>query len=63
MRGNRGTWTVSAPRLRPSCTVLSSTPVPAGVPNSPGGKLKDPVIRREREMAILPQRVEFDWRV
>jgi site-specific DNA recombinase len=38
-------------------------PVPPGVPNSPGGMLKDPAIRREREMAILRQRVEFDWRV
>ena len=38
-------------------------PLPPGLPNSPGGKLKDPAIRREREMAILRQRVEFDWRV
>ena len=38
-------------------------PLPAGAPSSPGGKLKDPAIRREREMAILRQRVEFDWRV
>ena len=38
-------------------------PVPAGLPNSPGGQLKDPALRREREMAILRQRVEFDWRV
>jgi site-specific DNA recombinase len=38
-------------------------PIPPGLPNSPGGKLKDPAVRREREMAILRQRVEFDWRV
>ena len=38
-------------------------PVPPGVPSSPGGRLKDPAIRREREMAILRQRAEFDWRV
>ncbi len=38
-------------------------PLPCGTPSSPGGKLKDPAIRREREMAILRQRVEFDWRV
>jgi len=38
-------------------------PIPSGLPNSPGGRLKDPAIRREREMAILRQRVEFDWRV
>ena len=39
------------------------SPLPAGAPSSPGGKLKDPAARREREMAILRQRVEFDWRV
>ena len=38
-------------------------PLPPGAPSSPGGMLKDPAIRREREMAILRQRVEFDWRV
>jgi len=38
-------------------------PLPAGAPSSPGGKLKDPAIRREREMAILRQRIEFDWRL
>jgi DNA invertase Pin-like site-specific DNA recombinase len=38
-------------------------PLPAGAPSSPGGMLKDPAVRRGREMAILRQRVEFDWRV
>ena len=38
-------------------------PLPPGAPSSPGGMLKDPAIRREREMVILRQRVEFDWRV
>ena len=38
-------------------------PIPPGLPNGPGGKLKDPAIRREREMAILRRRVGFDWRV
>ena len=38
-------------------------PFPAGAPSSPGGKLKDPAIRREREMAMLRQRIEFDWRL
>jgi site-specific DNA recombinase len=37
--------------------------LPPGTPNNPGGKMKDPVARREREMAVLRQRVEFDWRV
>ena len=34
-----------------------------GTPNNPGGNMKDPAARREREMAALRQRVEFDWRV
>ena len=38
-------------------------PLPPGAAASPGGKLKDPAVRREREMAILRQRVEFDWRI
>ena len=25
------------------------------------GKIKDTAVRRDREMAILPQRVNFDW--
>ena len=38
-------------------------PLPAGTPNNPGGNMKDLAARREREMAVLRQRVEFDWRV
>jgi hypothetical protein len=34
-----------------------------GTPNNPGGNMKDPAARREREMTALRQRVEFDWRV
>jgi hypothetical protein len=37
--------------------------IPPGTANNPGGGLKDPAKRREREMVILRQRVEFDWRV
>jgi DNA invertase Pin-like site-specific DNA recombinase len=37
-------------------------PVPDGVPRS-YGYIKDPAVRRERQMAVLRQRVEFDWRV
>ena len=37
--------------------------LPAGTPNNPGGNMKDLAARREREMAVLRQRVEFDWRV
>jgi DNA invertase Pin-like site-specific DNA recombinase len=38
-------------------------PLPPGTANNPGGNMKDPAARREREMAVLRQRVEFDWRV
>jgi hypothetical protein len=38
-------------------------PLPAGVACNPGSKIKDKDMRREREMAILRLRVEFDWRV
>jgi hypothetical protein len=38
-------------------------PLPKGVANNPGGNLKDPAIRREREMVNLRMRVELDWRV
>ena len=31
--------------------------------STPEGALRDQAKRREREMAILRQRVEFDWRV
>ena len=37
--------------------------LPPGTPNNPGGNMKDLAKRREREMAVLRQRVEFDWRV
>jgi hypothetical protein len=37
--------------------------LPPGTANNPAGNIKDPAIRREREMAVLRQRVEFDWRV
>ena len=60
-----GSWSVDRKRAAIK-TVLHRVvinPLPPGLPNSPGGKLKDPAIRREREMAILRQRVEFDWRV
>lgn len=38
-------------------------PLPPGVPNNPGGGMKDLAKRRERELAVLRQRVGFDWRV
>jgi hypothetical protein len=38
-------------------------PIPPGTASNPGGRLKDQAERREREMVILRQRAEFDWRV
>ena len=58
-------WSVDRKRaaIRAVLYRVIINPVPPGLPNSPGGMLKDPAIRREREMTILRQRVEFDWRV
>jgi hypothetical protein len=38
-------------------------PLPAGAACNPGSNIKDKAVRREREMAIMRQRVEFDWRI
>ena len=53
----------AARRSRRCCTRSSSSNLPPGTPNNPAGNIKDPAIRREREMTVLRQRVEFDWRV
>jgi hypothetical protein len=60
-----GSWTVDRRRtaIRAVLHRVVINPLPPGAPCSPGGTFKDPVKRREREMAILRQRVEFDWRV
>jgi hypothetical protein len=38
-------------------------PLPLGANANVAGNSKDKALRREREMAILRQRVEFDWRI
>jgi hypothetical protein len=38
-------------------------PLPPGTASNPASNIKDKAIRREREMAVLRQRVEFDWRI
>jgi len=60
-----GSWTVDRRRaaIRAVLHRVVINPLPSGAPCSPGGTFKDPVKRREREMASLRQRVEFDWRV
>jgi len=37
--------------------------LPPGAASNPASNIKDKAIRREREMAVLRQRVEFDWRI
>ncbi len=38
-------------------------PLPPGAASNLAGNIKDLAVRREREMAILRQCVEFDWRI
>ena len=38
-------------------------PLPPWSDANVAGNSKDKALRREREMAILRQRVEFDWRI
>ena len=38
-------------------------PLPAGANANVAGNSKNTALRRERELAVLRQRVEFDWRV
>ena len=49
--------------IRSVLHAINIKPLPAGAASNPAGSAKDPAIRRERETAILRQRVEFDWRV
>ena len=38
-------------------------PLPADTPANLAGNSRNQALRREREMAVLRQRVDFDWRV
>jgi site-specific DNA recombinase len=60
-----GSWSVDRQRAAVKAVLhrVVINPLPAGAPSSPGGMLKDPALRRDREMAIVRQRVDFDWRV
>lgn len=49
--------------IRSMLHAIKIKPLPAGAAPNPASSIKDPAIRREREMAVLRQRVEFDWRV
>jgi len=46
----------SAPRSRAVPHRVIIGPLPAGRPDSPGGKPEDPAIGRDRDMAVLRQR-------
>ena len=63
MRGNRGIPTAGAPPSARCCTASSSNRFPLAQHANVAGNSKDKAMRREREMAILRQRVEFDWRI
>jgi hypothetical protein len=58
-------WNVSRRRAAIKAVLhgIVIKPIPPGTANNPGGGTKDAAKRREREMAVLRQRVEFDWRV
>jgi site-specific DNA recombinase len=58
-------WNVSRRRAAIKAVLhrIVIKPLPPGAPSNPGGRMRDAAGRRDREMAILRQRVEFDWRV
>ena len=45
----RGTW--------------ATEPAGPSTASNVAGNIEDKAVRREREMAVLRQRVEFDWRI
>ena len=63
MRGNRGAPTGGAPPSAPCWYRVLIKPLPAGANANVAGNSKNTALRRERELAVLRQRVEFDWRV
>src|SRR5271165_1116356 len=50
-------------RIRAVLHRVITKPLPSGAAPNVAGNSKDIAVRREREMAILRQRVEFDWRI
>ncbi|HEV2372841.1 MAG TPA: recombinase family protein, partial [Streptosporangiaceae bacterium] len=58
-------WSVDRRRaaIRAVLHAVKVKNLPPGVASNPGAALKDPAKRREREMATLRTRVDFDWRV
>ena len=58
-------WTTDRRRaaIRAVLRHVIINPLPPGAACNVAGNTKDKAVRREREMAILRQRVEFDWRI
>jgi hypothetical protein len=57
-------WNVSRRRaaIKSVLHAIVIKPIPPGAASNPADRLKDPAVRRERELALLRRRVEFDWR-
>ena len=58
-------WTTNRRRaaIRAVLHRVIINPLPPGAACNVAGNAKDKAVRREREMTILRQRVEFDWRI
>jgi site-specific DNA recombinase len=58
-------WNVSRRRAAIKAVLhrIVIKPLPPGMASNPGGRMRDAAGRRDREMAILRERVEFDWRI
>ena len=58
-------WTTDRKRaaIRAVLHRVIINPLPPGAACNPASNIKDKAVRREREMAILRRRVEFDWRI
>jgi DNA invertase Pin-like site-specific DNA recombinase len=58
-------WTTDRKRaaIRAVLHGVTIKSLPLGAACNPGSNIKDKAVRREREMAIMRQRVEFDWRI
>ena len=53
----------AARRLRAVLHRVLIKPLPPGANANVAGNSKNTALRREREMAVLRRRVEWDWRV
>ena len=63
MRGNRGAPDRRRAAIRAVLVRVLIKPLPAGANANVAGDGKNTALRRERELAVLRRRVDFDWRV